>query len=454
MRSVSYIIAVLLCAAAVHCDVRTAALDGRPDLNKTISLTLRAASIREVLEKVQTETGVRLRPDRDVAEDKATIFVKDKPARDVLKALAHCFNLGWTESEVGSSRFLSLLMDRDSVAAMRQRQYDDFLAASKQFNTELKAAAEYIRAKQVYTPPEQQTGQSMDDYWRLQFRQMTTQVAYRGAMVLQFLNLSESQRKDLFEGKEVTIDGGIVAEAKEHYPEVTSITFWIERSLNGYLLQGTVQPALQPKDWFLLTMAMFDDVGYDKKVQTANEALLKDTALAKDLPATKPGEKVIMPPSPQTDPYSSQPVSVAKPGEGSAATPATMSDGLLPIAEALGIPVVAQYVSEYQAASPNTPSKAGERLAQLCTQHRFTIEREGDFLLAKYTLWHRMRDREVPEEKIRRWQQSSTGLPYPTFDALAEMGSMSWGQVRGIINNGRYWLGMPDLSEIARGSTR
>lgn len=447
MRYITVLVMLACSVAFAESDVRTAALDSRKELDKPISLTLRAASIREVLEKVQTDTGVRLRPDREIAEDKATIVVKDKPARDVLRALAHCFNLCWAESEVGSSQFLRLFMDRDSNAAMHQRQYDDYLVASKQFDTELQATAVYIRAKEQFNQPSYSQGQNLDEYWRLGQRAYVTQASYLGAIVLQYLHLSESERKDLSKGKEVVFEGGsIVEEAKQHYPDVTSLRFWIEPSLNGYLLQGTAQPAMQPKDWTLLTMALFDDARYDKAVQTANRALPADTALAKDLPAAKPDQRA----SSLPDPRSFMLTDVPRPGEGSGATPATISDGLLPIAEALNVPVVAQYISEYQPATPNPSAKAGERLAQLCTQHKFTIERDGDFLLAKYALWHRLRDREVPEETIRRWQQSSTGLTTPTFDVLLEMGSLSWGQVRGIISNAPYWLGTPDLSEIAR----
>lgn len=453
MRMIVCIFAVLLfCSIAfAESDVRTTILESKPGLDKPISLTLRAASIREALDKIEAETGVRLRPDRDVGDDKTTICVKKKPARDVLKALAHCFNLCWTESEIGSSRFLRLSMDKDSDAAMRRRHYEDYLVASKQFDTELKSCADYIRADTRYeVPPYNASAQTQDEYWRLQQRGAATQDPLRASMVLQCLNLSEAQRKDLYEGKEVLIEGGGIAEeAKKKYQEVTSFAFWIERSLGGYLLQGRARPEFSASTWTLLTMAMFDDSRYDKVVLTANETLLKDTALAKDLkPEKKPSAMDATVPAP-ADP-SEQVAGVPKPGEGSGATPTTMSDGLLPIAEELGIPIVAQYISEYQPVAPSAPAKAGERLAQLCTQHKFTIERDGDFLLAKSMLWHRMRDREAPEEKIRRWQQSSAGLPNPTFETLVEMGNQSWGQVRGTINNGRYWLGMLDLSQIAR----
>lgn len=142
---------------------------------------------------------------------------------------------------------------------------------------------------------------------------------------------------------------------------------------------------------------------------------------------------------------------VPRPGEGSGATPTTMSDGLLELAEATGIPVVAQYLSEY---TPNgvPASQAGrivDRLGALSKTHRFTVEKDGGFLLAHSLLWHRLRDREVPEAAIRRWQKAITGLPLPIFDVSVEMANTSWAQVRGIIANRARWFGMGDLSMMA-----
>ena len=463
----SIVLAALSCSAFAGEDPRTAALDGVPGLDKPITLSLRAASIREVLDKVEAETGARLRPEREIAEDKASIWVKDRPARDVLRALAHCFNLCWTESEVGSSRFLRLYMDRKTQAELRQRHYDDYLAVLDQFDKQLQVTADMVRSGQTYEAPRSAVNIPRDELDRLWLRERVTRSNYLGAMVLQYLKLSELQQKDLFEGKVVTVSGGAIAEeAKDKYPEATSFSFWIERSLAGYLLQGSVQPVLQPWDWTLITTALFDDARYDKVIQSANEALAKDPALGKELPATKTDEKAPAAPTPESAPKATEIVShlmympmsvtsaVPRPGEGSGATPATMSDGLLPIAEAAGIPVVAQYLSEYAGAdapkSPSTGVKAAQRLAELSQLHKFAVERDGDFLLAKSLLWHRLSDREVPEETIKRWQKTITGLRFPTFDVGVEMGSMSWGQVRGIINNSRYWFGASNLAMLAQ----
>lgn len=467
----SFVVAILFLGSAVHSDPRTAALDSKPGLDKTITLSLRAASLREVLDKVQAQTGVRLRPERDIAEDKATIWVKEKPAREVLRALARCFNLCWVESEVGSSRFLRLFMDRDSDADLRRREYDDYQAIVDQFDKELKANADVIRSNQDFRPPADATGISRDEYDRLLRRSRAATWSEYAAATLQFLALSESQRKDLMAGKHVMVSGSAIAEeALKRKPDLTSIDFWIERSLGGYLLRCCPQPFIPTS--IMLATAVFDDSRYEKTIQAANDKLLKDTALDREvqLPGRKDGapSPISVPTPPAVNARGDQQVSgkvtdasqyilpgVLRPGEGSGATPATMSDGLLAITEAAEVPIIAQYLSEYAGAADlapglHAPVKINARISELCLRHQFTVERDADFLLAKSLLWHRLRSREVPEEKIKRWQRIVTGLPAPTLEAAVEMGSLSWGQVRGVINNSRYWFGIPDPSYLAR----
>ena len=466
----SIILVALSCTAFAQRDARTAALDTNPGLDKPITISLRAASIREVLDEVEAETGVRLRPEREIAEDKATIYAKEKPAREVLRALAHCFNLCWTDSEIGRFRFLHLFTDRDSNAELRRRHYEDYLAITNQFDQEIQTTVQYIRSEQEYEPPQNIGSLSGDDYDRLRRRQYGTRSLAYGAMALQYLNLSELQRKDLMAGKHVVVTGAaITKEAQDRMPNVASIDFWIDRSLGGYLLRCSIQPFVPTS--LMLATAIFDDSRYDKVVQSANVKLLEDPALDKEPPAPKPDEKPSTPPAAATQPTQSTsaetepavrpyvpPPGVPNPGEGSGATPTTMSDGLLPIVQAADIPIVAQYISEYGPFAPTartgdkvrSPKKTGEQLAELCSRHRFTIERDGDFLLAKSLLWHRLRDREVPEKNIKRWQPMITGLPSPTFEATVEMGNVSWEQIRGIIANSRYWFGIPNPSELAR----
>jgi hypothetical protein len=457
-------IVVLIASSAVRsADPRTAALDGVPGLDKPITLSLRAASLGEVLDIVEAKTGVKLRPERSIEQDKATILVKDRPARDVLREIARCFNLCWVESEIGSSRFLRLATDRNYDSALMQRQYDDFAAVVGQLDQQLGVTAQYVRTGQPYEPPPDQSGMSRDERFRLDLREMATVYEPMGALILQYVNLSEQQKKELAQGKDVEIPASSIAgEVKQKYPEVTSFRFWVERSLAGYLLEGTVQPLMPPSAWQLITTALFDDSRYEKTIKAANEALSKDSTLDKELPAPKPDQ--VAPPESLVATAPSGPLAVplARPGEGSASTPATISDGLLEIAEAAQVPFVAQYISEYAGAETTAAERGSivlrksaaktlrDRLAELSMQHKFTVERDGDFLLAKSLLWHRLRGREVPEATIKRWQKEITGLTTPTFDVLVEMASTTWEQVRGIISNGLYWFGIPyPLSTIA-----
>ena len=450
---------MMTCTGYAQTDARTRVLDTKPGLEKKITLTLRAASLREVLAKVEAETGVRLRPDREIAEDKCTVWVKDKPARDVLKAVAKCFNLGWAEAEIGSLRYLNLYMDREYQKSMNQKMYEDYTTIVGQFDQEMKVMADAINSKTEIRPdPASMAALTSDQRDRMYLRYRFSTSPQYGSMVIQYLHLSEIQKKDLFAGKDVTVPkDAICKEARDLYPEATNYTFWVVRSLSGYLLQGTVQPAQSAQDWLLITTALFDDTRYDKTIDTANAALLKEADLTKEPQSDKPVVTPSAPAPPKADvtpPWMQAPISlpVPKPGEGSGATPTTMSDGLLPLAEAAGIPLVAQYLSEYT--PDNTPAvkpgKIAEQIGALSKVHKFAVEKNGDFLYARALLWHRLRDREVTETTISRWQKAITGLPMPTFEVAIEMGNMSWGQVRGIIANGARWFGTSDLSVIAR----
>jgi len=112
------VVILLLLAYVAIADERTEALDGEPKMSKTITLSLRAASLKEVLASVEKATGMHLLVQREIAEDKATVWVKDQPAREVLRALAHCFNLCWSPSPSSEKQYLRLWMDRGYLASL------------------------------------------------------------------------------------------------------------------------------------------------------------------------------------------------------------------------------------------------------------------------------------------------------------------------------------------------
>ena len=140
------------------------------------------------------------------------------------------------------------------------------------------------------------------------------------------------------------------------------------------------------------------------------------------------------------------------PGEGSAIALATMSDGMLDVAKRANIPIVAQYVSEYNGATEDwakgtvscpasSAKKIGERLAELGKQHTFVIVSDGKFLLGRSLLWHRQRLREVPEARIRTLQKEFSGLPLPSWNGCVDLAAQPWEQIRGAMGNWRNWFG-------------
>ena len=74
MKFVICLLLTLVVFSAVIADERTAVLDDEKRLDKPITLALRAASLKEVLASVERETGVHLLVQRDIAEDKVTIY--------------------------------------------------------------------------------------------------------------------------------------------------------------------------------------------------------------------------------------------------------------------------------------------------------------------------------------------------------------------------------------------
>lgn len=76
-------------------------LSSDPLLNKRITYSTSTAPIREVLEDLSAETGAKLRVVGALSDDLVVLYVKDRPAHEVLSKIATHFDWQWTKDEAG-----------------------------------------------------------------------------------------------------------------------------------------------------------------------------------------------------------------------------------------------------------------------------------------------------------------------------------------------------------------
>ncbi|MCX6376948.1 MAG: hypothetical protein NTU88_13105 [Armatimonadetes bacterium] len=103
-----------------------APLPDDPALAKPVTLAVKGEALTDVLKMLQKQTGVRLRVDRDIADQKVTIFVDQKPMKDVMNGLSTVFGYRWSQETVSGSRTYRLWEDektRRDRENQRQRAY-------------------------------------------------------------------------------------------------------------------------------------------------------------------------------------------------------------------------------------------------------------------------------------------------------------------------------------------
>lgn len=69
-------------------------------LQRKVSLAIRGMAFTDLCRKLTDETGIAFSAGRDVAEDKVTLFCKNRPLRDILRQITVLFNFTWDRSGV------------------------------------------------------------------------------------------------------------------------------------------------------------------------------------------------------------------------------------------------------------------------------------------------------------------------------------------------------------------
>lgn len=106
-----------------------AVVDERLGLKK-VSLEIKGASFQDIVRRLTESTGIQIRADHTVAEDKATLFCKDKPLRDLMRQINQVFGYQWRRIGKPDAYEYELYQDLKSQLAeeaMRTRNRDEAL---------------------------------------------------------------------------------------------------------------------------------------------------------------------------------------------------------------------------------------------------------------------------------------------------------------------------------------
>src|SRR5207244_1180457 len=112
---------LILCrlpAVAATKETQGHALDAR--LLRKVTLQEKGVALSDFCAEMQAQTGVELSASRAVADEKVTVFVKDRPARDVMREVARLFGDFWSRS--GSAGKYRYLLDQDLKSQLAEEE--------------------------------------------------------------------------------------------------------------------------------------------------------------------------------------------------------------------------------------------------------------------------------------------------------------------------------------------
>ncbi|MHB1002121.1 MAG: hypothetical protein ACYC27_23010 [Armatimonadota bacterium] len=98
-----------------------------PDIDKTVTLDVKGESLSDVLEMLHRKTGVQLRVSKDIADQKVTIFVDDKPLNGVMAGLSKLFGFRWTHKEYKGQDIYEL-WEPETIRRQRLGNYEQVIS--------------------------------------------------------------------------------------------------------------------------------------------------------------------------------------------------------------------------------------------------------------------------------------------------------------------------------------
>jgi hypothetical protein len=442
-------------------------VDGR--LFRKVTIALKAASLGALCAQMRQQTGVELQARRGVADEKVTVFVDERPARDVMREVARLFGYLWSRVGTEGSYRYSLEQDLRSQLAEEEMRNRDAHAALialdedlSQFKPYLERTPEQLRAAYERIRGDQKSKAEEDRLWSL----------FNGAYgpLLLYYRLAPAERAALFAGEWLRFDSD-GANPDRRLPEELRMPILKSSNLvmfpSGTITQaglhgevsstpidqvtGAVPEALLHLDRseagdFSLKVGTYAAIKSDGRVTTSGGFATR-VATGRSPSSARP-DNAAANRALRTNPVFLRPISFKPepscPRLSMAATTeqsqelyrfeaalnsphVTTADVWEEVHARTGLPVVADsYTHLYSVAAVAT--EQGSTFDALCKAGDamgVRWKKDGDFLLGRSTAYFWDKVKEVPNRLLERWKQDSVrngGLP---LEDLLEMAGLS-----------------------------
>lgn len=118
----------------------SASLPNDAALDKHVTLAVKGEALSDVMPTLEKQTGARVRAAKEIADQKVTIYVDDKPLREVMQGLSSLFGYFWSVKSYSTGTIYEIWQDEKSAKALTSQR-------EKAIDAALRAAWEKMRFK-------------------------------------------------------------------------------------------------------------------------------------------------------------------------------------------------------------------------------------------------------------------------------------------------------------------
>jgi hypothetical protein len=461
-------------------------VDGR--LFHKVTLRQKAVSLDELCEELSRQTDVSLHASRGVGDENATVLVKERPAREVMREISRLFGFYWNRTgEAGHYRY-ELVQDLRSQLAEDEMRRRDADAALLSLHDKMEALRPYLGLSpaELRARAEKASGDQQELLRSLSFQWGGLQL-YPTLTPAQFSALRNGERLGfrMLDGAATPnpspTDGVLPREWRDSLLQAAGVG---EVVVGNTHTLGLVQPGqLGQATPFLglrLNRSELGQVSLEVEVGVSSGegglSTLHTMAQAQS-PSVQSPDNAASNRALRTEPEFQREVSYrpevscprwkaikagkleAEPEEPFDRDPHyTTADVWEAIHDATGLPIVADaYSREY--AATDLSAKQEKLFAALCrTSDRLGCRwrKDGDYLLARSTSYFWDKLKEVPRRDLERWRDASTRPERLPLEALLEMMRLSDRQLDSeVVGRSIYhcW-GLEEWGMVGSGSRR